>query len=207
MRPSEQHRVKVEIARKLLGRSDASDHRTILRLPSGEHVPVEVHGVRLAEALRVVGIFGVAEVGFAPLGPASADPLTTRQQEILRLLVLGCSTKQIAEVLSLSETTVRKPNRVCCECSSSTRVSRRSSRAGDSVSLSNAIRPSSGFKWIKTRAKHVARMDVPQGPSTLNVSPSGTRSTDRPDEERRSTFSGGVDDQRPLTESFGTVLS
>lgn len=105
--PSEQQRVEVEVARKLLRGSATSDYRTILQLPSGTQVPVEIHSVALDDGRSVVGIFGVAEVGLAPSGPAGESPLTPRQHEVLRMLARGCSTTQIAEMLTLSETTVR----------------------------------------------------------------------------------------------------
>jgi PAS domain S-box-containing protein len=105
--PSEQPRVEVEVARKLLGGSATSDYRSILQLPSGEQRPVEIHSVALDDGRSVVGIFGVAQVELAQPGPESDNPLTRRQHEVLRMLARGCSTPQIAGMLTLSETTVR----------------------------------------------------------------------------------------------------
>ena len=96
--PSEQPRVEVEVARKLLGGSATSDYRTILQLPSGEQVPVEIHSAALDDGRRVVGIFGVAQVELAQPGPAGENPLTRRQHEVLRMLARGCSTPQIAGI-------------------------------------------------------------------------------------------------------------
>jgi PAS domain S-box-containing protein len=105
--PSEQQRVRVEVARKLVGGAERSDYHTILQLASGAELPVEIHSVPLEDGMSVVGIFGVAEIEVAPAGPASDNPLTPRQHEVLRMLATGCSTAQIAEALTLSETTVR----------------------------------------------------------------------------------------------------
>lgn len=105
--PDEQQRARVEMARKLLGAVRTSDYGVNVRQPGGGRVPAEIHSVALEDGRRVVGIFGLAEVALAPPGPARDNPLTPRQQEVLRMLARGCSTRQIAQGLTLSEATVR----------------------------------------------------------------------------------------------------
>src|SRR5687767_7796438 len=72
-----------------------------------ERVAVELTSVPLRRGGRVIGVFGQAKE--APKR-ASAPPLpglTPRQAEVLGLLELGRSTRQIAEDLHLSRETVR----------------------------------------------------------------------------------------------------
>ncbi len=98
-----------QFARKLLGQQ-VTDYELELVGIDGARVPVEVSSVPLleAEAEIPIGIFGLAHPeGIARQSPSSAPGLTPRQAEVLRHLAAGCSTLQIAELMSLSVETVR----------------------------------------------------------------------------------------------------
>lgn len=100
---------RLEFAKKVIGTARTSDYETVLVLKSGEHVPAEIHAVSIVEAGRVVGIFGIVDIAEEHLSRPHAVPseLTPRQHQVLVLLARGCSTRQIAELLSLSLATVR----------------------------------------------------------------------------------------------------
>lgn len=98
-----------QFARKLLGQQ-VTDYELEMVGVDGSRVPVEISSVRLpsAEGEIPIGIFGLArpeDVRRQPLRPPSE--LTPRQAEVLRHLAAGCSTRQIAEIMSLSTETVR----------------------------------------------------------------------------------------------------
>lgn len=101
-------RSRDEFAKKVIGRARTSDYETALRTRSGEDVPVEIRAVTLRDDNRVVGVFGIVEVGERPQGrePLPAG-LTPRQHEVLRLLARGHSTRDIAEMLGVARETVR----------------------------------------------------------------------------------------------------
>jgi PAS domain S-box-containing protein len=107
--PEAQAKTRVEFTKKMLGTSRATDFEAVEVLPTGEHVLVEIHSAAIENGGRVVGVFGVIDVGDQrPLAREAPPPdLTPRQYEVLRLLARGCSTQQIAQTLSLSRETVR----------------------------------------------------------------------------------------------------
>jgi len=104
--PADQSRAQELFARKLLGTSP-TDTTGVLVSTSGKHLPLEISAVPLMGGERVVGVFGLLS------GPLDGEPtaqhpaLTPRQDEVLRLLEQGRSTKQIARDLHLSPETVR----------------------------------------------------------------------------------------------------
>ena len=103
---------RLAFTKKRLGSSRTTDYESVLRLRSGEQVPVEIHAVSLEDGGRFVGIFGIValdEERVVRQTPPTA--LTPRQFEVLRLLAHGYSTAQMADSLSLSRTTIR--NHVC----------------------------------------------------------------------------------------------
>jgi len=96
-------------ARKLLGQQ-VTDYDLELIGIDGSRLPVEVSSVPLrgAESEIPIGIFGLAHPDGTPGQSLTSTPgLTPRQTEVLRHLAAGCSTKQIAERMSLSVETVR----------------------------------------------------------------------------------------------------
>jgi len=107
--PEAQAKTRVEFTKKMLGTARITDFEAVEVLRTGEHVPVEIHSTVIEDGGRVVGVFGIIDVGNQrpPAREAPPADLTPRQHEVLRLLARGCSTKQIAEMLSLSRETVR----------------------------------------------------------------------------------------------------
>ncbi len=83
-----------------------------IRLPTGGFEPREISAAPVRDDGSVVGIFGLGSAAGKKQRPRSRrqepDPrLTERQTEILRGLAEGKSTRQIADELSISSTTVR----------------------------------------------------------------------------------------------------
>jgi PAS domain S-box-containing protein len=106
--PEALDQVRVEIAKKLLGTARTSHYETVFRRPSGERVPVEIHSVGIrGHGMRVVGIFGFAEVEDRPVPRPLLRELTPRQREVLLALARGSSTAQIADSLGITRETVR----------------------------------------------------------------------------------------------------
>lgn len=97
-----------EFAAKVLGTTDASEGRVVLRSADGRSIPVDVSSSQLLEGSSIVGVFGLAEPADVPLPPAAPNPhLTPRQLEILRHLAAGHSTEHIARRLGITTETVR----------------------------------------------------------------------------------------------------
>jgi DNA-binding NarL/FixJ family response regulator len=110
MIPATQSREVEEILRQILCSGDPAELSIDLLDSDGRAVPREVIAAPLRDG-DTVGVFGVT---------ARADPeephdsatagdlgLTERQLEVLKLLAAGKSTKQIADELSVTKTTVR----------------------------------------------------------------------------------------------------
>ena len=105
--PEDSRRARELFARKVLGTASSTDSTGVLVSTASERVAVEISSVPLMQGERVVGVFGLLE-GRADENPAAPPPhLTPRQNEVLRLLEQGRSTKQIAAELHLSTETVR----------------------------------------------------------------------------------------------------
>jgi PAS domain S-box-containing protein len=97
-----------EFAAKVLGTTDASEGRVVVRSADGRSIPVDVSSSQLLEGGSIVGVFGLAEPADVPLPPAAPNPhLTPRQLEILRHLAAGHSTEHIARRLGITTETVR----------------------------------------------------------------------------------------------------
>jgi len=107
--PEAQAKARVEFTKKILGTARTTDFEAVEVLRTGEHVPAEIHSAAIENGGRVVGVFGIIDLGDqrAPAREAPPSELTPRQHEVLLLLARGGSTKQIAETLSLSRETVR----------------------------------------------------------------------------------------------------
>jgi len=97
-----------QFTRKLLGQQ-VTDYEIELLAADGSRVPVEVSSVVLPDGGEIpMGVFGVAhpeDVRREP--PPRQRLLTPRQSEVLRHLDAGRSTRQVAELMSLSDETVR----------------------------------------------------------------------------------------------------
>jgi DNA-binding CsgD family transcriptional regulator len=99
---------RVQFAKKILGTARATDFETVLRRPSGERVPVEIHSVAIEGGDGAVAVLGVVDVDVdRPVQAASLNGLTPRQLDVLRALARGCSTAQIAADGNVSRETVR----------------------------------------------------------------------------------------------------
>ncbi len=108
--PGDRGQARTVFARKLLGSAPATDVQLTLVAADGRPVPVELSSAALPDNGRIVGVFGLARLlGRAPVEePGLPRPtLTSRQLDILRLLVDGRSTGEIATELGLSKETVR----------------------------------------------------------------------------------------------------
>ncbi|HET6695917.1 MAG TPA: LuxR C-terminal-related transcriptional regulator [Gaiellaceae bacterium] len=105
--PEEKLRSQERFAQNVLGVTAVRDAEIVLMDAHRQRVVVEITSVPLRRGQRVIGVFGQAkEPPKRP--PASPHPaLTPRQAQVLGLLELGRSTKQIADDLHLSRETVR----------------------------------------------------------------------------------------------------
>lgn len=99
---------RLAFTKKRLGNARTTDYESVLRLRSGEDVPVEIHAVSIENGGRFVGIFGIVALDEeCVVRQTLPTALTPRQFEVLRLLAHGYSTAQMAECLSLSRETIR----------------------------------------------------------------------------------------------------
>jgi len=107
--PEAQAKARVEFTKKMLGTARTTDFEAVEVLRTGERVPAEIHSAAIENGGRVVGVFGIIDLGDQrrPVREAPPSDLTPRQHEVLLLLARGGSTNQIAETLSLSRETVR----------------------------------------------------------------------------------------------------
>lgn len=97
-----------EFAAKVLGTSEATEGRVVLRSTDGRSVPVDISATQLLEGDSIVGVFGLADPADEPLAATRATPhLTPRQMDVLRHLAAGHSTERIARSLGISTETVR----------------------------------------------------------------------------------------------------
>jgi DNA-binding CsgD family transcriptional regulator len=82
--------------------------RSVVKRPNGQHVLIEVTSTPIRREGRIVGAFGIAIPVESELdSPPGGIRLTPRQRDVLVLLVHGKSTREIADELKLSPTTVR----------------------------------------------------------------------------------------------------
>jgi DNA-binding CsgD family transcriptional regulator len=97
-----------EFAAKVLGTTEATEGRVVLRSADGRSVPVDVSATQLLEGNSIVGVFGLADPADEPLPATRPTPhLTPRQMDVLRHLAAGHSTGRIARSLGISTETVR----------------------------------------------------------------------------------------------------
>ena len=105
--PEDSRRARELFTRKVLGTTGATEATGVLVATTGTRVGVEISAVPLMNGERVVGVFGLLEEHPEDTPTVPPPHLTPRQVEVLRLLELGRSTKQIAAELHLSTETVR----------------------------------------------------------------------------------------------------
>ena len=90
--PEELVKVREQFARKIVG-GEATEYRTVVRVPDGRRIPVEISSVPLAEGGGCHGVFGLAVVDEPAAAPPKVRGLTPRHQ--------------IATALTISRETVR----------------------------------------------------------------------------------------------------
>jgi DNA-binding CsgD family transcriptional regulator len=106
--PQWRRAVDEQFTRKRIGTAVATSYATVLRGRSGKNLAAEIDSVRLEDHGRLVGVFGVVDLGGSSAGSSSRTvQLTPRQTEVLALLAAGASTDQIAARLHVSRETVR----------------------------------------------------------------------------------------------------
>jgi DNA-binding CsgD family transcriptional regulator len=99
--------VREHFARKLLGAGHTDYEVSIVR-PNGTRARLDVSSVPLAGRDRsVVGVLALARVLTEVDTPAEAAGLTPREHQTLTLLAAGCSTPRMAELMGISNETVR----------------------------------------------------------------------------------------------------
>jgi PAS domain S-box-containing protein len=106
--PEDLGRVREAFARKQMGALHTEYEATLLRA-DGTNVRVAVSSVPLRDSEeRMIGAFVLARTVAQPESSPGPEPrLTGRQRQTLTLLAAGCSTSQMAEMMGLSEETVR----------------------------------------------------------------------------------------------------
>jgi PAS domain S-box-containing protein len=104
--PEELPKVREQFARKVVG-GEATEYRTVVRMPDGRRIPVEISSVPLIGGHRCHGVFGLAVADEPAPAPPKVRELTPRQHQVLQLLAAGSSTDQIAAALTISRETVR----------------------------------------------------------------------------------------------------
>ena len=109
--PDQVHRARRVFALRMLGQAPFEDHATVINLPGGDRLPVEISSVPLRKHHQIVGVFGVMHPVQGPQRPgpieAPVPELTPRQHEVLHMLGSGLTTDQMAEQMGLSGETVR----------------------------------------------------------------------------------------------------
>jgi PAS domain S-box-containing protein len=96
-----------EFAAKLLGTTDATEERIVVRTADGSRIAVDISSTQLVEENSIVGVFGLADPADEPLAARASTHLTPRQMDVLRHLAAGHSTERIADGLGISTETVR----------------------------------------------------------------------------------------------------
>ena len=106
--PEDLARVRDAFARKQMGALHTEYEATLLR-GDGNRVRVAVSSVPLRSAdEKMIGSFVLARAVTNALPPPRPAPrLTARQRQTLTLLSAGCSTPKMAELMGLSQETVR----------------------------------------------------------------------------------------------------
>ena len=106
--PEDLGRIRDAFARKKLGALH-TDYEVTMVAADRSRVPVAVSSVPLKSPEgRMIGAFAlVRPVGEPAQATVSPPQLTPRQHQTLTLLAVGCSTAQMAELMTLADETVR----------------------------------------------------------------------------------------------------
>ena len=108
--PESKAAVNEAFASKIVGARNATDYDAVLLKKDGSRVAVEVCSVPVEGEGGIVGVFGAVELREqrpdAPTQPKQPD-LTPRQREVLTYLARGYNTDHMAEVMGISDETVR----------------------------------------------------------------------------------------------------
>jgi PAS domain S-box-containing protein len=98
--------VRRQLDRKLEHKESVTDYETEVLTRDGRRRPAEISSVAIENGDRCHAVFGVVLLGDREPTPGS-PMLTARQTEVLALIASGASTAQIAQMLHLSQETVR----------------------------------------------------------------------------------------------------
>jgi DNA-binding CsgD family transcriptional regulator len=99
---------KQEFASKLIGTTETTEGRVVLRSADGRSIPVDISSTQLVEGDSIIGVFGLADPTDEPPAASTSTPhLTPRQLDVLRHLAAGHSTERIAHALGIATETVR----------------------------------------------------------------------------------------------------
>ena len=105
--PEDRPKVRTTIARRLMT-GESGVLRVSVTTPSGDVRRVEASSVPLRHQGNIVGLFGLYRPVDIPAPKEQAQKrLTPRQHEVLGYLAAGCSTEQMAEMMGLSQATIR----------------------------------------------------------------------------------------------------
>jgi PAS domain S-box-containing protein len=105
-----------EFAAKLIGTTEATEERVVVRTADGQSVPVDISSTQLRKGDSIVGVFGLADPAADPVAASTPSPhLTPRQMDVLRHLAAGHSTERIAHALGIATETVRNHVRAILE--------------------------------------------------------------------------------------------
>jgi PAS domain S-box-containing protein len=105
--PLDRPRIRHSVARKLMG-GEPTVLRVNVTTSDGDVRPIEVSAVPLRRQGHVVGLFGLYRPVDIPVPQERPQKrLTPREHEVLAYLAAGCSTDQMAEMMGLSQATVR----------------------------------------------------------------------------------------------------
>jgi PAS domain S-box-containing protein len=99
--------VKRQLDRKLAHEQSVTDYATEVMTRDGQRRPAEISSVAIEDGDRAHAVFGIVLIGERPEAPAAPHVLTARQAEVLMLIAHGASTMQIAQMLHISQETVR----------------------------------------------------------------------------------------------------
>jgi DNA-binding CsgD family transcriptional regulator len=106
--PESRRAVGEQFTKKVVGGATSTSYMAVLLLRDGTRRVADLDSVRLDDGGRMIGVFGLVEIGSEPEhAGASSALLTPRQHQVLAMLASGCSTNQIAEQLSITLDTVR----------------------------------------------------------------------------------------------------
>jgi len=105
--PEDRPKVRHVIARRLM-KGESGVLRVSVTTATGEVRRVEASSVPLRHQGNIVGLFGLYRPVDIPAPKEQAERrLTPREHEVLTYLAAGCSTEQMAEMMGLSQATIR----------------------------------------------------------------------------------------------------